>query len=151
VPIIDDSDYEPKGHAAKDLIAGLTPEALSKMGMDQIIPLRAKATPKEHAKLAPFEHRAFVREVVQDNPAHALGMAVAIPAYTASKALGITKGTRSKASVEEMKQAFIGLAEGLFKKKKRPKSLDKIDGSFPRKPTPGKRHDSHPGTGTVRG
>lgn len=63
--------------------------------------------------LAPLEHRAYAREYVQDNPVMGpVSMAVAIPAYTALKALGVKKA-RSPASVHEMVQGYAGILDGL--------------------------------------
>lgn len=87
---------------------------LSKQTFNELYLAREKASPEEQARLAPFEHRAFAREFVRDNPVrNALSLGVAIPAYTAAKALGIIKGTRSPASLEEVKQGYKGVGEGL--------------------------------------
>lgn len=65
--------------------------------------------------LGPYEHRAFAREYAKESPlSAALSMPFAIPAYTGYKALGMGN-SRSPASLEEMKQAYIGLMEGLRK------------------------------------
>lgn len=108
MPVLDDSDY---GAAAKDL-------RLASMSHAELYLKRTRAGAAQD-KLAPMEHRAFAREFAQESPVKAaVSLPFAIPAYTAAKALGISKA-RSKASVEEMKQGFIGLAEGLFKRGKR--------------------------------
>ena len=80
---------------------------------------REKAGAASQDILGAYEHRAFAREFAEENPIKAAAsLPVAIPAYTAAKAMGLT-GARSGASLEEMKQGFIGLGEGLkraFKK-----------------------------------
>jgi hypothetical protein len=104
---IDDSDY---GAAATDL---------AMMSHADLYNKRAKAPKHEQDKLAQFEHRAFAREFAQESPVKAaVSLPFAIPAYTAAKALGVTRA-RSGASVEEMKQAFVGLAEGLLTGRKK--------------------------------
>lgn len=109
--IIDDSDYE-GGSAARDL-------KLAAMSHAELYTKRAKAPKDEQDKLAPYEHRAFAREFAQESPVKAaVSLPFAIPAYTAAKALGVQKA-RSGASMEEMKQGFIGLAEGLFANRRR--------------------------------
>lgn len=80
---------------------------------------RQNATPEEQNKIAPYEHRAFAREAVADNPLMAVPLAVAIPAYQASKALGLEK-SRSEASTEQVTQAYTGVGEGLSKAVKKP-------------------------------
>jgi len=65
--------------------------------------------------LGPMEHRAFAREFAQESPlSAAISLPFAIPAYSLSKKLGITNA-RSPASFEEMRQAYLGLLEGLRK------------------------------------
>ena len=102
---------------------------------------RNGASPEMQKVLAPLEHRAFTKGLVSENPLMAIPMAVATPAYTAgkviakgptapgpagipynmireltrSKKLGL-QNTRSPASVEEMKQGYIGILEGLLSK-----------------------------------
>lgn len=111
MPILDDSDY---GTAARDL---LDKEKLAKMGLADLETMRDNAPKAVQDKIAPYAHRAFTRAVAEDNLPGAAATALAIPVYTASKALGLSK-TRSKASLEEMKQAYIGLGEGLMKRLK---------------------------------
>src|SRR5512139_3112815 len=81
-----------------------------------ILSAREGASPEMQKLLAPLEHRAFAREFAQESPLKAaVSLPFAIPAYTASKAIGASKA-RSPASVEEMKQGYIGLLEGLLSK-----------------------------------
>lgn len=78
-----------------------------------LIRKNASQSAASQAILGPIEHRAFAREFVEDEgKMGALGMAIAIPAYSAAKALGLTSA-RSPASFAEMKQGFAGVAEGL--------------------------------------
>jgi len=69
--------------------------------------------PAIQAQLAPMEHRAFAREFATESPLKAaVSLPFAIPAYTASKFLGLSNA-RSPASLNEMVQGFAGLGEGL--------------------------------------
>lgn len=110
--VVDDSDLAAMGAAAQDL-------RLAGMSHADLYLKRAYAKTKaEQSKLAPYEHRAFAREFAEESPVKAAAsLPFAIPAYTAAKALGLQKGARSSASLEEMKQAFKGLAEGLLKRR----------------------------------
>lgn len=69
--------------------------------------------------LAPYEHRAFAREWAREDPLlAALSIPFAAPAYYAGKAIGQPLGLFSDAtppSLEQLKQAYIGLFEGLLK------------------------------------
>lgn len=66
--------------------------------------------------VAPYEHRAYAREDVRENPMRALLYAAMIPGYQAAKAVGAIgeEGTTSP-SMEQMKQGFVGVYEGLGK------------------------------------
>lgn len=69
-------------------------------------------TPKEsQGKIAAYEHRAFAREAVGENPLMALPIAVGIPAYQAYKAL---VGARSAPSLSQVGQGLLGIGEGLL-------------------------------------
>lgn len=72
--------------------------------------------------LAPYEHRAFTREAVQDSAVPigaAIGLAAAIPGYQASKALGMEK-SRSDPSLKQAVEGYKGIAEGLGNVIKKP-------------------------------
>lgn len=100
---------------------------------------REGASPEAQKQLGPLEHRAFTRELVQENAAMAIPMALATPAYTAGKTIARTPPmpgaqglpynilqqlaksqglhkTRSPASVEEVMQGYMGILEGLASK-----------------------------------
>lgn len=63
--------------------------------------------------LAPYEHRAFAREFAQESPAlAAVSLPFAIPAYAMYKTLGLSQ-SRSGPSLEQVKQGYLGLHEGL--------------------------------------
>lgn len=89
---------------------------LAQMPHEQTLSLR-QALPQTGVAqelAAPYEHRAFAREQVTENPlGGSVGLASAIPAYTAAKALGFV-GSRSPASLEEMKQGYAGIVDGLM-------------------------------------
>lgn len=87
---------------------------LATLPHDQLYRMRAQGQiPQE--LLGPMEHRAFAREYAQESPlAAAISLPFAIPAYSAYKATGLSK-SRSPASLEEIKQAYLGLLEGLRK------------------------------------
>ena len=68
----------------------------------------------DQAALGPQEHAQFAEETVRQSKAMAVPLAVAIPAYSAAKALGLVK-TRSPASFDEMGQAYKGIWRGLTK------------------------------------
>lgn len=95
-------------------------EELSKMPHSELYRLRGNLSKEEQAIVAPYEHRAFARELVQENPAMAASLAFAIPSYTAAKATGAVEA-RTPASMEEMEQAFVGMYEGIIKKLKETK------------------------------
>lgn len=66
----------------------------------------------EQNYIANAEHRAFAREVTAENPAMAIPLLAAIPAYQGAKALGLTN-SRSEPSLEQASEAYKGVGEGL--------------------------------------
>lgn len=128
--------------------------SLIAMSHAELYNARAKSTNKdEQDKLAPLEHRAFAREFAQESPVKAAAsLPFAIPAYAAAKAMGVTQ-SRSGASTEQMKQAFLGLFEGLRKPKEdKPKRQERngINGTMHQN-VPAQRRMRHDGSGVVRG
>lgn len=89
-------------------------EDLSKMSHSELIALRDtnRADKDFQNKIAPFEHRAFTRERVKENPLTAPALAVIVPGYNLAKALGIREGS-SDTLVEATKQGLKGIGEGL--------------------------------------
>ena len=85
---------------------------LAQSSWTDLLALRAQPG-ADQRMLAPLEHRAYAREYTQENPwIAAPSLAVAIPAYTALKALGIKKA-RSPASMNEVVQGYAGIMDGL--------------------------------------
>ncbi len=91
----------------------LDPDVLSKMNLGQLEDLRQGAPQDVQDTVAPYAHAAFAHDVGKEGSVPAVAAtAIAIPAYTAAKALGLEK-SRSKASWSEMVQAYGGLWQGL--------------------------------------
>ncbi len=67
-------------------------------------------TPDQQGRLSGFEHRAFARESVADNPLMALPIAAAIPAYQLYK---LFNQARSQPSLSQLGQGLSGIGEGL--------------------------------------
>lgn len=62
--------------------------------------------------LAGYEHRAYAREAVKDQPWMALSLLAATPAYQIAKVLRTTN-SRSAPSLSQMGQGLLGIGEGL--------------------------------------
>lgn len=104
-------------------------EKLATMSLGEISKLRSRKD-ADHNKLAPYEHRAYMREEIEANPARALVYGVVIPAYSALKILAsLTKDnpligatvkktglhlSRSTGSHKEQIEAYKGVGEGLM-------------------------------------
>lgn len=74
---------------------------------------RYRATdPETQNMLAAYEHRAFAREAVGENPLMAVPIALAAPLYQLQKAAGLS-GARSKPSLNQLLQGWTGVAEGV--------------------------------------
>lgn len=96
-------------------------EDFSKMSLDQLMELRYRLgnNMDVQQKVAPFEHRAWAREEVAQNPLMALPYAAMIPGYQAAKMVGLLKSDdpqhpTTPPSWEQMKQGFTGVGEGLL-------------------------------------
>lgn len=71
--------------------------------------------PQMQNQIAPAEHQAFAREFATESPlSAAVSLPFAIPAYTLSKYLGLTQGSRSQPSLEEVLSGYKGLGQGLL-------------------------------------
>jgi len=84
------------------------------MNFNELWRLRENAPDKATQNLlAPYEHRAFAREATSENPLAALSLALGIPVYQLAKILGQTN-SRSDPSLEQVKQGYLGIGEGLL-------------------------------------
>lgn len=99
-------------------------EDMAGMSHSQLYLLRSKLTEQKAVDLvAPYEHRAFSREYVAENPVSGtIGMIGAIPGYQVAKAAGMTGSDEQKTgpSLEQMKQGAIGVGEGVIKAAQKP-------------------------------
>ena len=88
-----------------------------KMTWNDLQDLRAKNAGDQQMQqqLAPFEHRAYARESVADNPLNALKFAFMIPGYQAAKNSGLwsTDASTTPASLDQLTQGFAGVGDGL--------------------------------------
>lgn len=93
-------------------LQSLTPEQLSKMDFGTLMRARELATDRSQQNaLAPYEHRAFTRQAVYDNPLMALPLGLGAVAYQPYKAY---KGlSRSDPSMTQVTQGIAGVVDGL--------------------------------------
>lgn len=63
--------------------------------------------------LSGYEHRAFAREAIKENPWLALPIATATPLYQLAKAAGLMQG-RSAPSMGQMGSGLLGVGEGIL-------------------------------------
>lgn len=93
----------------------MTPD-YSQMSWDELYRLRNSLAPNDprQAEIAPYEHQAFARESVSQNPLMAPSLAVATPAYTLAKLLGLQKA-RSPASWDEVGAGYRGIGQGIMR------------------------------------
>lgn len=95
------------------VIQGMSDEQLSELPHWMLYDAREYLPKNEQDRIAPYEHRAFARESVGDNPLMALPVAVGTMAYQPYKML--TGQSRSGASFNQMGQGLMGVYEGLTK------------------------------------
>lgn len=103
----------------KKLVGVVTEEEAAQKSHAELYLAREKGTKEESDTLAPLEHRAFAREVTQENPWMAIPVGLATPLYEAAKATGILEvlgqadEKTSKASFKAITEAYKGIYEGL--------------------------------------
>jgi hypothetical protein len=89
-------------------------DPFAEMSFEELRLLREKL-PHAQQFLAPYEHRAFARELMGQNPIKGLGLLGGIPGYQVAKGLGLV-GSRTGSSDPwgQMKQGYMGMGEGLM-------------------------------------
>lgn len=85
---------------------------LAQMSHAELYRLRSKLPKSQQALIAPYEHRAFAREAVAENPWLAAPIAAGTLAYQPYKMLF---GARSEPSLKQVGYGLQGVYEGLFK------------------------------------
>lgn len=78
---------------------------------EDLINMRRGASPEMQSLLAPYEHRAYARETVKDNPLMAPAFLFLTPGYQAWKA--IRGGARTAPSMKQLGYGLLGAYEGL--------------------------------------
>lgn len=94
-------------------IQGMSDEQLAKLPHWMLYQAREHLPQADQDRIAGFEHRAFARESVNENPMMALPVAVGTLAYQPYKMF--TGQSRSGASWDQMEQGLKGVYEGLTK------------------------------------
>jgi hypothetical protein len=86
--------------------------ALERMAWEQLLQMRRQTDdPEEQRALAPYEHRAYAREEVAANPWMAPAYLAMVPGYQVLKML--RGGARTPPSLEQVKQGYMGVVDGL--------------------------------------
>lgn len=94
-----------------------TDEELANLDQQTLLGMRrVNSSQPDQNLLANYEHRAFARETVAEDPLMAPLLGVAIPAYSIAKALpkSLTGNrSRSEPSLEQVRQGFNGIGDGM--------------------------------------
>lgn len=96
----------------------LSDDQLESMDHGALSMMRAKFKQDMNAqdRLAPFEHQAFAREYVKENPVSgAAAMLAAVPMYYAAKLLRIAPkgdGPQTAPSFDQVSRGYKGIAQG---------------------------------------
>lgn len=102
-------DLTPEG-LAKGLLE-ISDDVLATLPHALLYQAREYAPPELQNRLSKFEHRAFAREVIPENPLMALSLPLAIPGYQAYKT--VAGKSRSQPSIEQALQGLVGVGEGV--------------------------------------
>jgi hypothetical protein len=108
-----------------------TDDQLANMSLGELSKLRGEKNTNQD-RVGSFEHRAYMRDDVEANPAKALVYGVVIPVYAALKVLSeVTKDTpllstlwketglgksRSRTSLQQMGEGYKGISEGISRR-----------------------------------
>lgn len=95
-------------------ISGIPPDdELARMPWSDLYQLRLRnPSPDLQARIAPFEHRAYARETVANDPLQAPVMAMAVPGYQLLKTF--VGKSRTRPSMSQVTQGLQGVKEGLI-------------------------------------
>ena len=90
-----------------------TPKQLKQLPHSELYNLREKYKGNQEAQdlISAYEHAAFAREAVQENPAMFIPLLVGIPAYNIYKQ--VTGAGRSNPSLKQVTEGYKGAIEGL--------------------------------------
>lgn len=108
-------EEEQKQETVKEVAKFTLPSSdqLASMSHMSLIGLRSKATTEEEqSKVAPYEHRAFAREYIEENPEAAIVMPGMIMAYNVLRKAGVLKG-RSDPNAKHIIEGLKGYVEGV--------------------------------------
>lgn len=88
-----------------------TPTGLPQLTHAQLYSMRQGQPALAQALIAPYEHRAFAREAVTDNPLLSAPVLAGALLWDPAKAAGVMNG-RSAPSLQSMAQGLLGWREG---------------------------------------
>ncbi len=96
----------------------MTPDQMAKTSWDELMMARHALPPDDpqQAQVAPFEHRAWARERVAENPLLAPAYAAMVPGYQLVKlvrSFGGDRGARTAPSMDQLAGGMTGIAEGV--------------------------------------
>jgi hypothetical protein len=96
-------------------MADFSTDNLDTMSWQNLVALRNQYNDDQQAQnaIAPYEHQAYAREAVEQNPMNALAYMAMIPGYQAYKVA--TGEGRSSPSVEELLHGYKGVFQGIQK------------------------------------
>lgn len=92
---------------------------LENMSHEDLVRLRLNSPDDQELqqRIAPYEHRAFAREVTKDNPLMAVPVGLATPMYQAKKYMErpfiTAKPDDTPSSLEQLQQGYMGINDGL--------------------------------------
>lgn len=107
-PLLETIPQTPKELAT--VLDEMSNDALSALPHALLYQAREYLPKEKQDRIAKYEHRAFAREAVTENPLMAIPLAAGVPAYQLYKAI---VGARSKGSLSQATEGLVGIGEGL--------------------------------------
>lgn len=91
-------------------LGSLTPDQLGQIDHATLYAARQYVPAAQQGQISPYEHEAFAREAVTENPLMALPITAGVLAYQPYKWL---MGARSAPSMDQVTQGLLGVGQGL--------------------------------------
>ncbi len=95
-----------------EALLSLSGKDLAQLPHSLLYNARYKVPSEQQNMISPYEHRAFAREAVTENPMMALPIAASVVPYQLYKL--IDGKSRSTPSIDQVLQGFMGVGEGLM-------------------------------------
>jgi hypothetical protein len=88
---------------------------MNNLSWDELSQIRGALSPQYQSLVAPYEHQAYAREMVQENPFNAAWLTPFVPGYALAKYFNLlpVDEKTTKPSWEQISHGWNGISQGL--------------------------------------